>query len=244
MTTYNENVGSDSFLPKFCLQHFLIFVQNYHKTLSALVNILLDILQNKRIKKVWGNMDFNSLDDMLKDNNIGSPQIESFDKKFQHIVMHMLGNLHGYADTREKAVHLYIQITSSAISFMTLYTINDGIYEAHALNESKVEPTFDVSLDRQKILMSYLSEELINAMFPLFEENDKRIPNQICASYDMRTDHFDMSFSYNFGEEEEKSFIKNVEKWKNAVTMKNDNDRSVNMLHSIDVPVPSDFFII
>lgn len=138
---------------------------------------------------------------MIEDDDIFSVErpISTFEEQASNVLRTMLRTALGYASDKPDAVYVYIQINEEKASMDALYRINNKFYETNTLNNSHLKNfTFDVSVERQKQLLQYLSKDLTESLLPLFLQNKKALPNEIWTSYDLKTNEQSTTYGYGF----------------------------------------------
>lgn len=134
------------------------------------------------------NLDFN-----LDLDNV----IPSFEENVSNIVLGMLRNIHGYAGDKSNIVYLGISFIGEETSIKAFFNVNGEIFDPISLKDAKVPGVkFTTSVERRQKLFSLLEDDLQNSLLPLFDREEKELPEELWAYFDINNNSESVSLIY------------------------------------------------
>lgn len=106
-----------------------------------------------------------------------------------------LENVEDRADT----VYIYCSCEDNVIASAYFYKINGMVVDRHKLNDAinpEKEPMYDVSTERQGMVMDIINSD-IKKLMQLCKEYNKEMPTQIKMIYDVKKNSLKVAYRYD-----------------------------------------------
>lgn len=123
--------------------------------------------------------------------------IPSFEENVSNIVLGMLRNIHGYTGDKSNIVYLGISFIGEETSIKAFFNVNGEIFDPISLKDAKAPGVkFTTSVELRQKLFSLLEYDVENNLRPLFEKEEKELPEELWAYFDINNNSESVSLIY------------------------------------------------
>lgn len=150
--------------------------------------------------------------------------VESFGDKLIELQSDMVSIALEYIEKKADKIYIYASMEDGIISGDAFFEINGALYEKHKVNDSSSSASFDISGNRQKMLMKIIIEDL-EKIESLCKQYNQDVPTQYKMIYYVETGKFDSQISYDnfFSHTEDKTSSDIFDEWFDEVKKEVEN---------------------
>lgn len=124
-------------------------------------------------------------------------KVSSFEGIQAEILRAMLQEAYDYANHLPEKIHIYLQVTNGRAAADFLFEMGGKVLEAHLMDQSEVELDFDLTPERQQMLMNKMGEHLLRFINHC-STHKKPFPAEVWTSADIATAKVTTSLGYNY----------------------------------------------
>lgn len=119
-----------------------------------------------------------------------------FEDEFTELQADIISICKEYVEDRAEKIYIYCSAENGTVTNDFFYKINGKILERHKLNDAGTGERYDVSSERQGMVLRIMMED-VEAMIKLCKEYKREMPTEIKMVYDVVTNRVSGNYRYD-----------------------------------------------
>ena len=119
-----------------------------------------------------------------------------FEDEFTELQADIISICKEYVEDRAEKIYIYCSAENRTVTNDFFYQINGKILERHKLNDAGTGERYDVSSERQGMVLRIIMDD-VKAMIKLCKEYQREMPTEIKMVYDVATNRVSGNYRYD-----------------------------------------------